>query len=71
VTTLVAVGSADSIEEDIASAGMATIELAFDEAMAKLELITHSWRRAAHEALTLRPPSTAGVAVAESPPQAA
>ena len=71
VTTLVVVGSADSIEEDIASAAMATIKFAFDEAMSKLDLITQSWRQAADEALTLKPPSTAGVAVAESTPRAA
>jgi hypothetical protein len=71
VTTLLVVGSADSIEEDIASAGMATNKLAFEEAMLKLDLITQSWRQAADEALTLRPPSTAGVAVAASTPRAA
>ena len=50
---------------------MATIKFTFDEAMSKLDLITQSWRQAADEALALKPPSTAGVAVAESTPQAA
>jgi hypothetical protein len=58
------------MEEDIASAGIATIQLAFDEAMSKLDLITESWRQAAKEALTLNP-STPCAAVAESTPQAA
>jgi hypothetical protein len=71
VTTLVVVGSSDSIEEDIASAGMAAIKHAFDEAMSKLDLITQSWRQAADEALALEPRSTTGVAVAGSTLRAA
>ena len=72
MATLVFVGSADSIEEDIASAGMAAIQLAFNEAMSKLDLITQSWQRSADEALALEPStSTDSAAVAESTPQAA